>query len=379
MKIHISLVGKETVPVYMGIVEAEPDEVILIHSSNTKTECDRISSVLSPNIKVRCKEFDPVDLNKIFFSLNKLRRNLLDKINEEDKISLNLVGGTKFWSLAFYSVFNSMDNVSINLVDQQNCLWNFKTQTSIQLTPLLDIQKIFELNGNPSPKYIPFTNYTEEDFSIVNQVEKVRNTNIKDFNDLTIFTKSQKNESDKKENEITLTSGAKLTWRKPDYAQLTLLKHKSKPIITELQSPHAVAVVMNSHWFELKIAKLLSNIYSKENIYMNCIFRDINNSPLNEVDIIINTGNKLLFVECKTQITNATDIDKFSTVVENYGGKSSKALFITDATMRESVIRKCEKFNIAHFSLQDTKCNKEQDIIASLQKVLRPFINDINK
>lgn len=379
MKIHISLVGKETVPVYMGIVEAEPDEVILIHSSNTKTECDRISSVLSPNIKVRCKEFDPVDLNKIFFSLNKLRRNLLDKINEEDKISLNLVGGTKFWSLAFYSVFNSMDNVSINLVDQQNCLWNFKTQTSIQLTPLLDIQKIFELNGNPSPKYIPFTNYTKEDFSVVKQVEKVRNTNIKDFNDLTIFTKSQKNESDKKENEITLTSGAKLTWRKPDYAQLTLLKHKSKPIITELQSPHAVAVVMNSHWFELKIAKLLSNIYSKENIYMNCIFRDINNSPLNEVDIIINTGNKLLFVECKTQITNATDIDKFSTVVENYGGKSSKALFITDATMREHVIRKCEKFNIAHFSLQDTKCNKEQDIIASLQKVLRPFINDINK
>ena len=128
---------------------------------------------------------------------------------------------------------------------------------------------------------------------------------------------------------------------------------------------------------EVKIAKLLSNIYPKENIYMNCRFIN-NGTAQNEVDIIINTGNKLLFVECKTQITNTTDIDKFSTVVENYGGKSSKALFITDAKMSESVIRKCDKFNIAHFSLEEV-ANNGQKILESLQKILRTFINDINK
>ncbi len=378
MKIHISLVGKETVPVYMGIVEVEPDEVILIHSANTKTECDRIKSVLSPNIKVQCKEFDPADLKKIFYSLNKLRRNLLDKIQQEDKISLNLVGGTKFWSLAFYSVFNSMNNVSINLVDQQNNFWDFVAQNSKQLIPPSDIKIIFELNGNPAPKNVPFTNYTEEDFIIAQEVEKVRKINVKDFNDLTIFKKSQQNELDKKENERTLQSRSKLIWIKPDYAQITLYRRKSKtPIVTKLRSPHAVAIVNNSHWFELKIAKLLSNIYPKENIYMNCRFIN-NGTAQNEVDIIINTGNKLLFVECKTQITNTTDIDKFSTVVENYGGKSSKALFITDAKMSESIIRKCDKFNIAHFSLAEVK-NDGQNILESLQKILRTFINDINK
>lgn len=46
----------------------------------------------------------------------------------------------------------------------------------------------------------------------------------------------------------------------------------------------------------------------------------------NEIDIIMNTGNKLLFVECKTRIMHLTDLDKFNNVVKTYGGTGSKAL-----------------------------------------------------
>ena len=68
---------------------------------------------------------------------------------------------------------------------------------------------------------------------------------------------------------------------------------------------------------------------------MNCKFlADVNEPrlaekfPKNEIDIIVDTGDKALFIECKTNIYNATDIDKFYTAVRNYGGSGSKALFV---------------------------------------------------
>ena len=39
--------------------------------------------------------------------------------------------------------------------------------------------------------------------------------------------------------------------------------------------------------------------------------------------------NKVHFVECKTHINNPTDIDKFKSAVNNYGGSGSKSLFVT--------------------------------------------------
>jgi hypothetical protein len=75
---------------------------------------------------------------------------------------------------------------------------------------------------------------------------------------------------------------------------------------------------------------------------------------MNEVDIIVNTGKKLLFVECKTQVFNSIDIDKFATVIRNYGGLGSKGLLVTDAKLRSNVKEKCNKSGILTFSFKNT-------------------------
>ncbi|WP_276964799.1 hypothetical protein [Bacteroides graminisolvens] len=62
-----------------------------------------------------------------------------------------------------------------------------------------------------------------------------------------------------------------------------------------------------------------------------------------------------MFIECKTQITNITDIDKFSTAVRNYGGMGCKALFITDAKMKDTAAEKCADSGILSFSMSDCK------------------------
>ena len=86
---------------------------------------------------------------------------------------------------------------------------------------------------------------------------------------------------------------------------------------------------------------------------MNCVFPFRNNVAKNEVDIIINTGTKPLFVECKTQIQNTTDIDKFASVIKNYGGMGSKGIFITDAKMSDAAKQKCNDHHILMYSLSD--------------------------
>ena len=59
----------------------------------------------------------------------------------------------------------------------------------------------------------------------------------------------------------------------------------------------------------MQVAEILSRWEKTKNIYMNCKFlvnqenidiKKAEQTPKNEVDIIIDTGDKALFVECKT-------------------------------------------------------------------------------
>lgn len=371
-KVHISLVGKETAPVYLGIKEANPDLIILIYSANTKEEVARIIEEFV-DVPIKKMDFDPMDLNKIFSKIAILKQDLKD----DDIISLNLVGGTKFWSLAFYSIFGVMDNVSVNLVDQQNKIWDFRTKTYKQLDFDFDIEKVFKLYGNPLVKYTPFSEYTQADFDTANAIKNIRQTNFNDFNNLTITIPSkgeEKNTLNTQNEGSFVYSKSSVKWEKPDYVAIDIQTKKGLHS-TKLRSPHAVELIFNSHWFEVQIAKLFSNFYDEKEIYLKCKFFAKTGADKNEVDIIINTGNKLLFVECKTQINSTTDIDKFSTVVGNYGGKGSKALFVTDAKMSQMAIEKCEDLNIAHFSM----CEYDKKHPEKLREWLNKFINGVNK
>ena len=76
---------------------------------------------------------------------------------------------------------------------------------------------------------------------------------------------------------------------------------------------------------------------------------------INEIDIIVNAGEKLLFVECKTQIHDGTDIDKFGNAVKSYGGLASKRIFITDTNMKPIAQEKCSQAKIPYYSMSEMR------------------------
>ena len=77
----------------------------------------------------------------------------------------------------------------------------------------------------------------------------------------------------------------------------------------------------------------------------------------------------MVFVECKTLINNITDIDKFRSVIKNFGGMGCKGLFVQREPLSPKVKTKCADNQIIAFSLKDND-NDPKKLFAILDKEL---------
>lgn len=340
-KLHITLVGGQTAPVYQGIIDSNPDKVFLVYSEQTEAEAKRILSeiaVLSESFR-----FDPVDLSNI----EKGIREIDAKINPLDYITINIGGGTKPWSVLFYEYFRNRDNTKLIYIDQNNFVWDFKSKTKHQVVFDIDIQ--FRLYGNPLTNFKTLRDFTTDDFEVIDDIKALRKFNYQDFKYMTEHLSKQSNEV-----FVIGKSGSTIDWLLNEKSFKCLMKDKTgKELRKILKSKNIKNLLLNSGWFELQVAKMLSQWNKAKDMRLNCIFQSTKGSPKNEIDIIVNTGSKLLFVECKTQIKNETDIDKFASAVKIYGGMGSKALFITESPMSNKAVEKCRDNSIMYFSLQN--------------------------
>lgn len=362
--IHITLVGGQTAPVYMGIVSANPDRVILVCSEQTIDEADRIEA----QIEVFCEKlvFHPVDLIKIETAINKIKSLL----KQDDQVSINVGGGTKPWSILFYEHFKDRKNVSIVYMDQNNFVWNLATKTYHEVEFDMDVH--FKLYGNPLTRYRLFTDFSSSDREVVAKIREIRKLNFVDFNFLTDSLYRFPHEK-----KAITRSGSELVWSSTDKSfRFSMLCRNKQIHEAVLKSPLVRELVLNTGWFEFEVAYLLESWSKARQQRLNCIFPAKAGSPKNEIDIIINAGSKLLFVECKTQLSKETDIDKFASAVRVYGGLGSKALFVTDAPMSDKAIEKCADHGIMTFSLQNNLLGLSPEVL--LYKMLDSELFNLN-
>ena len=336
---HITLVGGQPIPVYLGLKHYKPEYVYFICSEQSIQEAERIRNEIG--IESELLIIDPVDLQNISSAVEQLSEKL-----KNTQISINISSGTKPWSYYFISKFSNHKNCEIVYVDQNNLLRNFNDKS--QQIVDIDMNTRFRLHNNPLRNYQLLSEYTTEDFEAIERVRQIRRFNFTDFNYLTAqFSRHQQ------KSFIESKNGSTIKWNKTERS-ITMQLYNNHGILKSdiFDSPNARNLFINTGWFELEIAHLISKWDKAKEVRLNCIFPTTRNSPKNEIDIIVDTGIKLLFVECKTQINNETDIDKFASAVKIYGGTGSKALFITDAPMRDKALEKCRDNQIIPFSLQ---------------------------
>ena len=126
------------------------------------------------------------------------------------------------------------------------------------------------------------------------------------------------------------------------------------------------------------MAHLVGKIYQKEKVWLNCLFKDVNNQAKNEIDIIADMGSRLLFVECKTQVYESTDVDKFRTAVRNYGGLGSIPLFVTLHEMKDLAREKCNDSKITTFYINNPAYKSETEVVEALRVLLKDLAQKWN-
>jgi hypothetical protein len=375
-KIHITLVGGQPAPVYNGIKAINPDKVVFVHSTDSlKALKALVNEIDVPYEAVQLSPTEAVEIQRI---VEKMAAQYA-----EDEVTVNISSGPKSWSHLFGSMFQSKENATVVYMDQNNVLWNYRTMQGLQDFEF-DMHTHFRLYGNSiENNYKKFSDYTEADVEAMKKIEEIRNFDFQIFNALLTVLDKQNQHTLKngKYGNFVHGSGSYVEWEKTTeeqdgFVRVFLQKKNGKSKEVKFESPNAVDLAFNSGWFEFKVAKLLSMWSRSKEICMNCKFPYKKDVDKNETDIVINTGSKVLFVECKTQINNITDIDKFRSVIKNYGGMGSKGLFVTNAKMTDIAKAKCEEHGILSFSLQDSHLGLTEE--KSLQLLLESELFNIN-
>ena len=371
--VHIALVGGQTMPVYVAIKESVADKFVLVHSSSTKAQAD----CLLRDIESKCgKPVVLIELEPNDYLSAKAQFELIIPEYEESTIEVNISSGTKPWTVAVAKLSEKYDNVELIYVDQNSRIYNYKTGITKDIIDL-STEDIFRFNQTAVQSFVSLDDYTEQDLEVLSKIKLVRNRYINQFNALTIPTKKNLHNAltyNKEGRFVDDTSSSEIVWNKNvDGEQYVRLYFAGRHEEFEFQSPHAFDMTVTSGWFEYEVADILAK-WKKHSleIWMNVVFPYNNKNPKNEIDVIVNVGNKLLFVECKIQVKDKTDIDKFASAVKNYGGMGAKALFLTQQNMPEQAIEKCETNKIAQFSLVDENNHqrKRKELFDLLDKIM---------
>lgn len=357
-KNQIILVGGQILPLYLGLIESKPEKAFLIFTDETRL----VKDILLKNVSLRkltAIEVKPYDFASII--------STIDSIVNQDPVAeweLNLTAGTKIMALAAHTVFQAKGFRSF-YINQNDKLYDIREQKEHLLNENVSIDDFLKLSGHTSYQAQSLADFSEEDKNFATVIERLSNSDSE-------YAKLC-NEYRKLKN---ITSSAKLNTPKGSY-----VKWDRKNSIFELaivgktalqsKSKNAIYIALNAGWFEIKVALIVSKwaqaFETKMNVELNY---KVNSEVKNEVDILVNTGHQLLFLECKSGLVQAADVNKMKAVRNTYGGLAAKSILICRNYPPQRTIEKCADLGIDvfAFNLPNGKTQGNAQLIDTLSK-----------
>jgi len=304
---------------------------LLIQKSNTE-------------IEFIFEEVDATDFEKLEILITKIFEK-----HTNDSCLANITGGTKPMAIALYNTANKYQNTRVWYIDQNNNITELKSRSLVQIDDMENtICHYFEKLGFKPKEIKAIEDYDLSDFQTTKKLREIYERFPKDFLQLA-------NDADQKNHmtEWKTTNGSSLKWDKNSRSYLFHFSSKKGNRSYSLHSKNIQTLVKKNGWFEIEVAQILSQWSKANELKINVIFPYQSGLDKNEIDIVVRYKSKLIFVECKLQVNDIKDIDKFSIVVKHYGGLSAKSLLFTDQKINERVIEKCKDNNILTFNMQN--------------------------
>lgn len=342
MKHQISLVGGQLLPIYLGIKEFIPDRVHFIVSNESKNNITKLKSLLSGIItsEYNCNAFD-------FYSIKGVCEKIIEKINPDDEVVFNLTSGTKIMVLAAQAIIHEK-NLRGFYINQDDSYLELPIYQKKQIQTQLTIQEFFDVSGHHFFSAKKLNDYNIADYKMAHLIETFASTD----NRYTKITSVLRKKYNDKHNKIPLTgkeifdSGLVINWS----SQSIIISNNGKTLYN-FNSPCIIDLFFNAAWWELLVAEEVGKWIKAKEILIKCElpFASDKQTTKNEIDILLNTGKKLIFVECKSGNVKQEDINKMKVIKQTYGGIISKSILVSRFIPSTTIIEKCNELDIELF------------------------------
>jgi hypothetical protein len=371
MKHQITLIGGQILPVYLGIIEKKPDVVHVLYSKESKDQFSKLKNVF-PTKEIHSYQIDPYDFEQI---KNKTEEIVFE--NDQTSFELNITGGTKIMAIACQQVFNDL-KLPIFYIDQKHTLFDIADKRSIQLSNKISIETFLKLSGHNKYQIGSLNDFTASEISLSEYILTQMNAGWYWQTYPQLYKKDKfinpKSFSFKYKETELVWDGNTLTINNPSSSHSFITKR-------------GLFIAFSGLWWELLIAKSVSKWKSAIEFKMNLVIKSKvqDSSDKNEIDIVLNTGKNLIFIECKAGEVKQEDVNKMKAVSNLYGGISSRSILVARKKPSDTIIEKCHELGIDVFSQVSAEkaLNSNKQIyrftdLSELPKRLDYLINKMN-
>lgn len=366
MNHQVSLVGGQLIPIYVGIKEFNPDKVHFIVSNESAGSLGVLKPLLTntKSVEYKCNPFD-------FFAVKSICENIILKLAKDDSITFNLTGGTKIMVLACQAVIHERGFNGF-YINQDYSYLELPAYNKKNIASQLSIKEFFDLSHHHLFSSNKLEDFTNEDVAMSLAIESFAD-NGKIYSTITGHMRRKYDNSNQTIPEKgieSLTNNIEISWDLN-----TIIVSLSGKVILNLRSKHITKLFFNAVWWELLVAKEIANWTELKEMLVNCIlpFKTDKLIRKNEIDVLINTGRRLIFVECKSGNVKHEDINKMRVVKQTYGGLISKSVLVSRFLPSATILEKCKELDIDVFYTHVFR-----KPVNSLSKVISK-LNDLNK
>lgn len=319
--INIAILGKEVLPIFYPIREYTPHIVYLIGTAENRAIANKLQKILKfLNIECYFSEVSAFDIKQV---RNECER-IVSSYTSEEQFIFNLTGGTKLMAIGAFIVAQNC-NSKIIYTDGKEII-DIVKMTSQPISQNLDNKIIFLLQNQK------LKSFDECNFSAATIEDSKK---IMDFrcNCKNVFERLMRQYSrvyNERMPKLLEMDNIRYT-----YSDAVLSVTKDSDEILSLTSHEAYDLLFKGRWWETIVANsIYTSLGEKYRVCHNLIFspsKDYNDNinDKNEIDVLVNMGNTLMFIECKSGMINQDNIYKMDYVRNTYGSDKSKSVLIS--------------------------------------------------
>lgn len=363
-QIHITLLGKEALPVFVPIQQLKPDIVCIVCTKENKDVAKRLRKAVDA-IGCQCV----IEMSEAYNILPTIEicESVHDRYDTNSVYSYNITGGTKVMAIGAFIVAKR-HSATVSYTDSQNCI-DLNTFASTPLDVAIDNKTIFILQGQ---KLKDYDVYHKDDVKseCAADIETFIWRHVKAYGILMKESIARKPLPKLFERWPVryVKRGPHITVEVNDVEALSIC-HKD-----------AYALFLEGRWWETLVADVVASwANGRFEVWQNVKFEPTKaqaGSKLmdkNEVDILVNVGNSFVFIECKSGAVTQDNIYKSAAIRQTYGSDKSKCVLVSYRNLKDDIREKAVENKISviepsnKYSTLEQLPRKLDEILSSLK------------